>query len=700
VIGERLRGDTLAAIDAAFDPASVAVVGASVDTTKVAGLVVPNLLHAGYRGHVYPVNPRRTEVGGLTCYPSLLELPGPIDAAFIVLPAAQCPAAARDSARAGAKVAVVASSGFAESDTAEGRALTSELRAVVADTGMRLIGPNTNGLYRTPAHLALGYHSTHSEVLEPGPLAVLSHSGALFSVIAGRARSLGIGLSCFVSVGNEADLTILDFLEHAIGQPDTQVIGLIIEALRDGDRFRDLAERAHARGKAIVALKIGESAEAQAAARAHSSRVAGDARLYRATFEQCGVVAVRTAEGLATAAALLRARPTITGSGIAAVSVSGAGGALSADAAKRHGIPLAPLSAGTAERLERYRRFSPVLNPVDLGAIGSENAAGVLGILAEDADISAVVLYLYQLQRQRPNRIALAQAFAAIARVGKPLAVLAPGGIDPDEDSVYRSAGIAVLHDTDVCFEALGSVLRAGTRPSPDAPAAIALSPASRSLLWGARDLTETESRAILAEAGIRSVESVVVRTADEAVRAARAHGAVALKGIAAGVLHKTDADLVMLDVPPDAAGEAFRRLVERGRAGGHPLEAALVSPMLRGGIEVLVGATRDTGLGGFLVAGLGGIHAEALDEVALWRIPTDAAALGRALASTQLGRILASSRWRRGTRVAELIEILLRLQALMIAADGIQGIDVNPLLLRPDGALALDARVTLVRST
>ena len=291
-----------------FAPAQVAVIGASSTPDKQGNTAIRYLVRCGYPGRIFPVNPGGGEIEGLTCYRSIKDVPGPVDCALLVIPAGAVVDAIRQCAEVGVRAAIVGANGFAELGTAEGRARQAELTAVARASGMRIVGPNTNGILNASHPLSLGYNTSHGDPMFPGPVSIAAHSGALFNSIASRLRRFGVGLSKFVPVGNEADLDMLDFLEFFITDEQTGVIGLIIEGLSDGGRLRELAGRARDAGKPIVALKLGRSDVGAGATIAHSSRLAGSARAYAALLRECGIATVPSIEALAGACALLVAR--------------------------------------------------------------------------------------------------------------------------------------------------------------------------------------------------------------------------------------------------------------------------------------------------------------------------------------------------------------------------------------------------------
>lgn len=288
-----------------FQPKHIAVVGASRTPGKLGHTVVHNLVRTGFPGRVSPINATGADVDGLKGYRSLSDLPEQADLAFLVVPATAVIEALQQCRDAGVRVAIIGASGFAELGSAEGISRQHHIASIARMSGIRLLGPNTNGVFSGADHLSLGYNAAHGNSIEPGTVAIASHSGALFDGVARRLRNFGAGLSKFVPVGNEADLTMLDFLDYFIDDPSTSVIGLIVEGLTDGDRFRTLAGRARERGKPIVALKLGRSAAGAGATLAHSSRLAGNARAYDALFRESGVARVPSVEALAGGCAML-----------------------------------------------------------------------------------------------------------------------------------------------------------------------------------------------------------------------------------------------------------------------------------------------------------------------------------------------------------------------------------------------------------
>ena len=375
------------ALDALFHPRAVAVIGASDDGTKHGYIVLNNIRDTGFLGGVYGISRRLKDVNGIPCFPDLASVPEPVDVAFLAIPAEAAVQAVRDCARAGLKAVIVGSAGYAESLDAGGAERQRELQRIAEAEGIRIVGPNCNGIYNAHHPVSIGFNTSHAKRQKPGGVSIFSHSGALFDAMAGRLAMAGEGLSLFASAGNEADMSVLDYMEYAITHEPTKVIALLIDSLPDGPRFRALALRAHVAGKPVVALKIGGSEAGAAAAVAHSSRLAGDAASYRALFDASGVAVVSTLEGLMTASALL-ARYGRRPGRLGALSTSGAGASLIADRCEALGVPLAPLSEATRAALDSHKMFSRICNPLDLGIFGGMRRSGeVPALLMGDPDV-------------------------------------------------------------------------------------------------------------------------------------------------------------------------------------------------------------------------------------------------------------------------------------------------------------------------
>jgi len=715
--GHAIRGS----LDAFFRPRAVAVIGASSTPGKLGHTVVRNLIDGGFSGAIYAVNPSGADIAGAKSVATLGAIGTVVDLAFLAVPAARAHAAIRDCAAHGVRAVVIGASGFAELGTQEGRALQDAIAATAAGRSMRIIGPNTNGLMSVHDALSLGYNASHGERIRPGTVSVLSHSGALFDGIAKRLQGFGAGLSRFVAVGNEIDVSLLELLEALADDATTEVIGLVIEGLSDGPRLRRAANQLATAGKRVVVLKIGRSREGAGAALAHSSRLAGSARAWDALLESCGFVSVRTVEALAGACAVLAGprAPRGDAGSLLCVTTSGAGGAILADFAVERGLPL--VAQWTHMRASQIISALPtaaaIRNPIDMGSLGDwALLAPVLAALEEEGICGPTAVYAHV--APAPGMAAhLADALLARrARCGQPVVVLTPGGLGAEVEARYTSAGIPVFHDAVTCFDSLAahfqqqsqlSTAIAGTSSSAvghaggagrgDPTVDLAMAGA---LLRGAgcgATLSELESAGLLRAAGVLIVPSAVAHDLSEALRAAAGVGfPLVLKALVPGIAHKHQAGLVALNIDSDAAlHDAFELQARRAEAlaqGGRT--QWLLQPMVRGELELIAGISAEPGLGHFLLWGLGGVHAEVFDQVDLLALPTTREALVARLESSRVGRLVAAID-PSGGAIGTLANALESLGALVAAhGDLITSIDVNPMLVTGRSVLAVDALV------
>ena len=696
------------ALDALFAPRHVAVFG-SASPDKHGYTVVRNLVRWGWDGQIFPINREAAAIEGRTGYRSLAELPVVPDCAMLVVPAASCVEIVAECAAAGVRVAVIGASGFAELATAEGAARQREIEAIARASGMRVVGPNTNGIYNATNGFSLGYNAAHGVVQAAGDVSVISHSGALFDGIAACLQRGGANLAIFVPVGNEADLTMLDVLEALIDEPHTRVIGLVIEGLADGPRFRVLAARAHAAGKPIVALKIGRSEAGAGAALAHSSRLAGGSRAYAALLREAGVAAARTVEGLAAGCAVLSAQHGARGNPsdpLVVVTTSGAGGALVADVASDHGLQLAgddgEWPAPIATALRALGTAARIRNPIDMGTLGNWGLLSPVFAELHGTFDGPVVVYAHNAPQERMADQLAAALLERKAQTVAPIVVLTPGGLRPDIEARLTAGGIPVFRDTAACFEGLTAYLTT-TAPAPVipsvAPQRAVEGPPQSPLLAGSTPLNETQSAELLRAYGLPVVASIDVRSFEGATRAASHTGyPLVLKALAPGVAHKHAAGFVIVGIatPDDLAG-AYTTLERRVAAAGFAREDVpfVAQPMLRGEVELIAGVSREAALGHFLVFGFGGVHAEAFDDVTLLAIPVAPQRIAAAVAASRVGRVLRAVERKPGALTGALASALDGLQQFVVDhGDRIASVDVNPLLAGANGLTAVDALV------
>lgn len=701
----RFPEGALKALGPLFKPKSVAVIGASATRGKQGNTAVRYLLKGGYPGNFYPINPGGGEIEGVKAYKSLAEVPEPVDAALMVIPAALSAGALKDCVANGMKSMVIGSVGFAEMGTDEGRALQAEIVAIAKAGNLRIVGPNTNGIFNATDKVSLGYSSAYGDDLTPGPVSVAAHSGALFNSLAPRLRDLRAGLSKFVPLGNEADLSMLDFLEYFIEDPDTGIIGLIIEGISDGDRFRTLADAARQAGKPIVALKLGRSKAGAGATEAHSSRLAGSARAFDALFREYGIASVPTVEALAGACGVLLGTKTrVTNTALVSVTTTGGGASMMADFAEARGLTLAGNPDGSwsgkvAEFIKTLEGAGVVRNPTDTGVIGGqENMTPLFQAQEADGWIGPTMVFTHPLPNLKGSQIVADYLIGRAQRTGSPVVVVAPDGLVPELRDRYAENGLPFFRDVATGFDSLQAYYDTIPRASRAVePPSAALKDLGAAFAGKTGFLTETESAAILKAAGVPMVESRTVANEGEAIAAATALGfPVVLKALAPDVAHKAAAGFVIAGIRDAVAlKEAYATLEGRVNSAGSKRGdvSIILQPMMAAKAEIIVGVSNESPLGHFLVAGLGGIYTEILDEVVLLPIPVARATIRETLVASKLGRLV---RHIGGDAALDQVTgALAALQGLIqVHGDKIESIDVNPLLVGETSCIAVDALI------
>jgi len=697
-----------------FQPKSVAVVGASRDPSSIGYRILEALVLYRFQGPVYPVNPKATVVGCFRAYPSVRELPEPVDLAVVAVPRDAVMGVVDDCAARGVRALVIITAGFAEVD-AEGRELQKRLVEKVRGYGMRMIGPNCMGLLNTAPSVRL--NASFSPVFPPpGRVAMSSQSGALGLAILGAAKRFGLGLSTFVSVGNKADVSGNDLLQYWEEDPGTDVILLYLESFGNPRRFARIARRV-SRHKPIVAIKSGRTKAGGRAAGSHTAALAASEVAVDALFRLTGVIRAETLEEMFDLAAGLGSQPLPRGRRVAIVTNAGGPAILCADACEAGGLIIPELSNVTKSRIATLLpAAASVANPVDMiaSATPRQYAQVIETVLASGEVDALIVIYI-------PVGLSATEAIVAAVREGVAAARTQGAGDKPVFACLMGEQGIPTKFDSaeekipSYAFpEAAGRVLSKiaayaewHTQPEGlipdfddlDLPAARAV---CRKALaqHGAGWLSAEETRELLTSVRLPLPPSGVAATAEEAVELARRIGfPVAVKLVSRQLIHKTEAGGVCLNLADaSAVRHAFEeirdRLARANQLGA--MEGVLVQPMLAEGVEVMAGVTQDPLFGPLVAFGLGGVYVEILADVCFRVTPLtdrDAAEMVRAIRGY---RLLQGYRGHAPADVEAIQELLLRLSRLVEEIPEIQEVDLNPVFALPpgQGCRIADARV------
>ncbi len=684
---------------AALDPRSIAVIGASENPDKIGGRPLLYLARFGFRGEVIPVNPRREEVQGLRTVPRLSDLARAPDLAIVAVPGEAAVAALDECGAMGVKVAIMMASGFGETDSEHGKAAERAMVERARARGMRVIGPNSQGLANFGTGAVASFSSMFLEVPPlDGPVGIVSQSGAMSVVPYGLLRGRGIGVRHTHATGNDADVTVCELAAAVAEDRALKLLLLYLESIPDPHHLAQAAEVARSHGLPIVALKSGRTAAGQAAALSHTGALANEDRVVDAFLEQHGIWRARDTADLVEAAELYLKGWRPEGRRMVAISNSGATCVMAADAASAAGLALAPLTEDTQGELRTILpSFASVRNPVDITAALMTNSglfSQILPVIARDPSADAFLVGVPVAGRAYDVDAFGRDTAAFAAETGKPVVIVAPQElvarpfrerglpVFPGEGAAVRALHQFILHHELMQAAAGRSKVAAVAPASPRPP----------------RLLDEAWSLARLAAAGIPVVPHRLCRTPEEAVAAAAALGGpVAVKGCSPDVAHKSELGLVHLDLSDAAsvaaAFEACRTALARH---GSAFAGVIVAAMRRGRRELMLGAHRDPFFGPVVVVGDGGKYVEAMPDAALLLPPFDEDDVRRAIGRLRIAPVIAGTRGEPPLTLDRYLTAAVAVGRLMTQNPRILSLDVNPIVVGhdPDDCTALDAVV------
>ncbi|AIT79350.1 acetate--CoA ligase family protein [Novosphingobium pentaromativorans] len=678
-------------IDRLLKPRSVAVVGASDKPGALGSSMLANLERNGFDGAIYPVNPKRSEIGGRKCFAGIEDLPEGVDCAVLAIPRAGILPALKGLAERGVGAAVIFSAGFAE-DGEEGLAEQREIAEIAARHGIVVEGPNCLGCVNHVDKVPLTFVETECRPPEGRGIAVVSQSGAMAAVLATMLQSRELGISYTVSTGNEAASGVEDYLEWLIDDAHTKIVAMIVEHFRKPQAFLQVVERLRAAGKEVVLLHPGRSSAARESAATHTGAMAGDYKVMRAKVEQAGVIMAETLEELADVSEIAVRSSALPEAGAAVLGESGAFKALTLDLSEELNLALAGLADADSPALRAaLPEFVPVSNPLDITAMGLSQPriyTETIAALLADKRVGAILVGLIQTD---PTTCAL--KFPAVLEAlegGEGGKTVVFAGLDEGAEvprewlARLRAAGIACFPSTE---RALRAIARLTHRRRPGGDTAIDPMPLAQ---LESGTIPEYRAKQVLASAGIAFPEGRFAASADEAVAAAAALGGrVAMKAQAAALGHKSDAGGVRLALEGEAAvREAWATMHEAvaGYDASIVLDGVLIEAMGRPGTEMIVGAKRDAEWGPVVLVGFGGVTAEVLGDVTLITPGQGAEAIAEAIHGLAQAPLLRGFRGSAPRDVAALARLVETVGKVMQGNDRILEIDLNPVMLYEEG--------------
>ena len=683
-----------------FEPQTVAILGASSNPNKLGGRPIRFLRDGGFQGKVYPVNSRNAEIQGYPAFASIKDIPGPVDQAIIILPAAACQAALEECGEKGVKVVQLFSSGFAEVGP-EGVLAQKQLVVTAKRYGMRLLGPNCLGV----VSVVNRFFATFSTALEaltpsPGTIAIATQSGAFGSCAYSIAIQRNMGLSRIVATGNEAHIDVAECIDYFAQDPGTKVICAAIEGCQDGNRLRAALLKAAQNNKPVIIMKVGTSSVGIAAAATHTGSLAGNDAIYDAIFAECGAWRAQTIEEMLDVAYFCSKLPVPKNDQAGIVTVSGGIGILMADAAETHSIALPELPPAAVQKMVELLPFAPIGNPLDTTAQVSavkDGTTRTMEIILTETQWSTLFLYMAQ-SACAPKRFeSMHLALIALKQRHPERSLILIG---PSDDAVRLSLendGFIVMTDPTRAVVAAHACMTLAQRRKH-----LVVVPPRRDAAPKLQQIqTEAQAKQLLAQHGIPSLQERICATRPEAVTAANALGMpVVVKILSPDIQHKTEIGGVVLNLTSEqSVADAFDLVTQRAltaRPDAH-LEGVLVSQMAGPGLETILGVHQDPVFGPMIMFGLGGISVELFKDVAFASAPLSQDSALALIQRVRASKLLTGWRGQAPYDQQALINALVALSNFALTySDQLEAVDINPFLVRHKGAVCLDALITI----
>ena len=682
-------------------PASIAILGASSDPTRIGGRPIAYMRAQNFSGALYPVNPNRAEVQGLKAYASVADLPETPDVAIVAVPAELAAQAIDDLAGRGIKGVVMFTAGFAEMDAA-GAAKQAQMVAIARAAGMRILGPNCLGVFDARR----SYYATFSSSFDSGwpvigRIGIASQSGAYGTHLYTLARNRGIGASLCVMTGNEGDVTVGECIGWLAENPDVDVIAVYAEGIREASGLIAALQAARDARKPVVMQKVGRSALGTMAAKSHTASIAGDDAVTEAVMREFGVFRARNSEEMLDVVHTATRKIYPVRNSLGVITVSGGAGVLISDVAESLGLPMPQMPEEAQQKLRALVPFCAPRNPVDATAQVSNDVSLVKTFtesMVRDGGYASV-LGFFSMTASSRRWPAIREQLNAV-RAENPGRLYVLSVIVPQERRDELEADGWVVHeDPTRAVTAIDAMGRFGAafavQPVDPAPT---IAPAA----LPAGTPSEAEAKRLLTAAGIACAPEAACTTADEAIDAATRFGfPVVMKILSPDIIHKSEIGGVLLDIANAAAVRTGFDLLRQRAATAAPqaqLDGILVAKQLKGGVECILGIHRDAVFGPMAMFGLGGIFVEVLKDVVFHRCPFGPATAEAMIRSIKGAPLLMGARGRKPVDIGALASMLARLSAFAAANDGVEAIDLNPVIAMPEGqgAFAVDAVIQI----
>ncbi len=700
-----------------FNPRSVAVIGASEVPGKASERRTRSLIEGGYRGDIYLINPKRSELFGRKAYPAITEIEGKVDLVMIVVAPRFLSASVADSVKMGAKGVIIITAGLGETGE-EGKRIEKDIIDEAAKTGAFVIGPNCSGMFSASADMnTLGVPG-----IEKGPISVLAQSGNVIDSLTHYARMRKIGFSKIISVGNAIGVKFHEYIDYLKDDPDTKVIMAYLEGIKEGNNLVKVV-RETSKVKPVIALKVGSSSAGARAAASHTGSLAGDDLIVNAAFRQAGIVRVSNVDELFDIAHVFVHCPLPKGKRVAILSEGGGDNSIAADNAEKHGIEVPVLSNETQEKMKPFLlEGMPASNPIDYGGTAEENPHMItecVKVCMEDEGVDGIYItgffggfkdiiapHVAELEEQASrDMVQLVKAYK------KPLFMHTSFARDPIPSlDILKEEGVPVMESSERTARCLSALMRFSIRKremgqmhmptgeKKDRPAVNALF--NRVKEEKRNNLLETESRELLSHYNIPLPEAMLGESPERAIEAGRKIGfPVAMKIVSPEIIHKSDAGGVKINLKGETeVHTAFDEIIGNAEkvTARDKILGVLISPMVAQGQECIIGMIRDGQFGPVVMFGLGGIFVEVLKDVSFRVAPLADEDVDEMIQEIKGYRLLTGIRGEKPKDINAIKDIIAKLSQIAVENPEINEIDLNPVIVHEKGASIVDSRVIL----
>ena len=688
-------------LESLLRPQSVAVIGASDNPARIGGRPIYSMLKDNFQGKLFPVNPNRDIVQGLQAYPNISSVPVPVDSAVISVPENVALQVIKECAESGVKSAVVFTSGFAETGTA-GLDAQQQIAKIASDSGMRILGPNCLGVF----NLSAGWFGTFANTLASkkiptGPIGIVTQSGAYGGHLFTITQNRGVGTNYWVTTGNEVDIDVAEVIKFYASEPEIRVIISYAEGIKNGNRMREALQAARNAKKPVIFMKVGSTEAGARAAASHTASLAGEDAIYDGLFKQYGVYRAETTEEMADVAYACQFGRYPNGPKIGLQTISGGIGVQMADAASKKGFDVAPLPKSTQEKIIKLIPFAGVNNPVDFtGQVLNERKLleDSMRFVIDEADYDSQILYLASLPISEFTKDISLEIFTAL-RKRYPEELMFLSMIGPQESrKPYEEIGYPCFEDHSLAVRAMAA-LRYFAEVFKQGKQKVRPSTKGNKLARLEKNISEFEAKSILSAAGIPANREFLTQSCEEAIEAQKTiDGPVVLKVASPDIPHKTEIGGVLLNLTTkEEVEESYQKLITnvQSNAPKAKIDGIIVAEMITGGIETVLGVTKDPVFGPTVMFGLGGVFVEVLKDVTFRVAPFGPEEAHRMIDEIRGRAVLDGAR---GAPPADIDALANAISTLSIFAaensDTIQTIDINPFLALPKGAVAVDALI------